>query len=225
MRGRIGYAPGIGCSTQPEALPGPTIGLRDAAATGNTDMPFLWRLGWAAGGGVETPVAPHWTARLEYLYTDYGDRTVPFANNAQQFTSDFKLNEVRAGVSYHFGEAESNTKYVAPRIPDADIVNFHGQTTFTWQGYPAIRSPYSGPNSLPGGGEGREVSDATLYAGVRLWQGAQLWINPEIDQGFGLQYPWHCRVHQRRSVQGRCRISVCPAAARLHSADHRSWQQ
>ena len=28
--------------------------------------------------------------------------------------------------------------------------------------------------------------DATLFAGVRLWQGAELWVNPEIDQGFGL---------------------------------------
>ena len=26
----------------------------------------------------------------------------------------------------------------------------------------------------------------TLYAGVRLWQGAEVWFNPEIDQGFGL---------------------------------------
>ncbi len=25
-----------------------------------------------------------------------------------------------------------------------------------------------------------------MYAGVRLWQGAEAWINPEIDQGFGL---------------------------------------
>jgi high affinity Mn2+ porin len=25
-----------------------------------------------------------------------------------------------------------------------------------------------------------------LFAGVRLWQGAEAWINPEIDQGFGL---------------------------------------
>ena len=25
-----------------------------------------------------------------------------------------------------------------------------------------------------------------MYAGVRLWQGAELWVNPEIDQGFGL---------------------------------------
>jgi high affinity Mn2+ porin len=28
--------------------------------------------------------------------------------------------------------------------------------------------------------------DVTLYAGVRLWRGAELWIDPEIDQGFGL---------------------------------------
>jgi high affinity Mn2+ porin len=26
----------------------------------------------------------------------------------------------------------------------------------------------------------------TFYAGARLWQGAEFWINPEIDQGFGL---------------------------------------
>ena len=28
--------------------------------------------------------------------------------------------------------------------------------------------------------------DATLYAGVRPWHGAEVWVNPEIDQGFGL---------------------------------------
>jgi high affinity Mn2+ porin len=67
-----------------------------------------------------------------------------------------------------------------------DVVNFHTQTTFIWQGYPPIRSPYEGPNSLPGSGQGRETFDATFYAGVRLWQGAQFWVAPEIDQGFGL---------------------------------------
>jgi high affinity Mn2+ porin len=187
VRGRVGYAPGnwLFYATGGFAWTYDQLTLTQHA-TGNSEMPFLWRFGWAAGAGVEAPVAPHWTARLEYLFTDYGNRTVAFANNAQLFTSDFKLNQILAGVSYHFGEAASDTKYVAPGIPDADIVNFHGQTTFTWQGYPAIRSPYSGPNSLPGSGEGREIADATLYAGVRLWQGAQFWINPEIDQGFGL---------------------------------------
>ena len=62
----------------------------------------------------------------------------------------------------------------------------NGQATFAWQGYPAIRSPYQGPNSLPHGGEGRETTDATLYAGLRLWKGAEFWFNPEIDQGFGV---------------------------------------
>jgi high affinity Mn2+ porin len=187
VRGRVGYAPGnwLFYATGGFAWTYDQLTLTQHA-TGNSEMPFLWRFGWAAGAGVEAPVAPHWTARLEYLFTDYGNRTVAFANNAQLFTSDFKLNQILAGVSYHFGEAASDTKYVAPGIPDTDIVNFHGQTTFTWQGYPAIRSPYSGPNSLPGSGEGREITDATLYAGVRLWQGAQFWINPEIDQGFGL---------------------------------------
>jgi len=187
VRGRVGYAPGnwLFYATGGFAWTYDQLTLTQHA-TGNSEMPFLWRFGWAAGAGVEAPVAPHWTARLEYLFTDYGNRTVAFANNAQLFTSDFKLNQILAGVSYHFGEAASDAKYVAPGIPDADIVNFHGQTTFTWQGYPAIRSPYSGPNSLPGGGEGREITDVTLYAGVRLWQGAQFWINPEIDQGFGL---------------------------------------
>jgi high affinity Mn2+ porin len=72
------------------------------------------------------------------------------------------------------------------RLQPPTWVNFHSQATFTWQGYPAIRSPYAGINSLPGSGEGRETTDATLYARMRLWHGAELWIDPEIDQGFGL---------------------------------------
>ena len=30
------------------------------------------------------------------------------------------------------------------------------------------------------------AGDASLSAGFRLWQGAELWIDPEIDQGFGV---------------------------------------
>ena len=33
---------------------------------------------------------------------------------------------------------------------------------------------------------GTETADSTLYAGVRPWHGAELWVNPEIDQGRGL---------------------------------------
>src|SRR6476469_8847093 len=97
------------------------------------------------------------------------------------------LQQVRAGLNYRFGGGGRNTNGGSTGLPTpaTDIVNFHGQTTFIWQGYPAIRSPYSGPFSLPGSGLGRETFDTTLYAGIRLWRGAEVWLDPEIDQGFG----------------------------------------
>src|SRR5215510_421729 len=62
----------------------------------------------------------------------------------------------------------------------------HAQTTVVYQYHPAFHSPYQGPNSLTPEAQGKETFDLTLYGGVRLWRGAELWINPEIDQGFGL---------------------------------------
>jgi len=188
VRGRIGYAPGnwLFYATGGFAWSYDQLTLTQLAS-GTTDMPFLWRLGWAAGAGVEVPVAPHWTARLEYLFTDYGSSSVPFFAGAQRIDSDFSLQELRAGLNYQFGNGATSTIMVAkaPTAPEPDNLSLHGQTTFVWQGYPAIRSPYEGANSLPRGGEGRETVDATLNVGVRLWKGAELWVNPEIDQGFG----------------------------------------
>jgi high affinity Mn2+ porin len=62
----------------------------------------------------------------------------------------------------------------------------HGQSTLTWMGNLGFRSPYQGPQSLNGSANARETVDATLYLGLRPWQGAEIWVNPEVDQGFGL---------------------------------------
>ncbi len=62
----------------------------------------------------------------------------------------------------------------------------HGQVTNLTQSHRPFTSPYSGLNSLSAHGRAEETTDLTLYAGLRLWRGAQLWLNPEIDQGFGL---------------------------------------
>jgi high affinity Mn2+ porin len=61
----------------------------------------------------------------------------------------------------------------------------HGQTTYLEQVTAPFHAPYSGPNSLSSG-QGAETFDMTLFLGARLWSGAEAWINPEIDQGFGL---------------------------------------
>jgi high affinity Mn2+ porin len=192
VRGRIGYAPGhwLFYATGGFAWTYNRQTLTQIAS-GTSESPFLWRLGWAAGAGIEVPVAPRWTARLEYLFTDYGNKNQVFFGSAQPINSDFALQELRAGLNYHFGHDTAPiisgplvTKALAG--PDLDNINLHGQTTFVWQGFPAFRSPYQGAQSLPGGGQGRETVDVTLFAGVRLWQGAEFWANPEIDQGHGL---------------------------------------
>jgi high affinity Mn2+ porin len=61
----------------------------------------------------------------------------------------------------------------------------HGQFTYVEQETDSFAAPYSGPNSLSPN-SGRETVDATLFIGSRLWPGAEGWIVPEIDQGFGL---------------------------------------
>ncbi|HEV2703457.1 MAG TPA: carbohydrate porin [Steroidobacteraceae bacterium] len=61
----------------------------------------------------------------------------------------------------------------------------HGQVTYTEQEDDGFHAPYSGPQSLSAD-IGRETVDATLFVGVRLWSQGEFWVNPEIDQGFGL---------------------------------------
>jgi high affinity Mn2+ porin len=60
------------------------------------------------------------------------------------------------------------------------------QATYVDQYHPAFHAPYSGANSLNPASANDETADITLFAGHRLWNGAEFWINPEIDQGFGL---------------------------------------
>jgi high affinity Mn2+ porin len=188
VRGRIGYAPGdwLFYATGGLAWTYDQLTVNQLANGGTTDMPFLWRFGWVAGVGVELPFAPAWTAGLEYLYTHYGNSTVGFANAGQTYQSDLSVQELRVTLNYRFGADQNTGKGLASWFPlSDDSFNVHGQTTFAWLAYPAFRSSFVGPQSLPGSGQGAETFDATLYAGIRLWQGAEVWINPELDQGFG----------------------------------------
>ena len=68
----------------------------------------------------------------------------------------------------------------------AEIWGLHGQTTSVTQYHPGFRSAFRGLNSLDSQAQARETFDLTLYGGLRLWRGAELWVNPEVDQGFGL---------------------------------------
>lgn len=80
----------------------------------------------------------------------------------------------------------STSASAAPSSSDEQAWAVHAQTTFVEQAHAGFRSPYEGPNSLDPRTLGRETADVTLYVGVRPWRGAELWLDAEGDQGFGL---------------------------------------
>jgi high affinity Mn2+ porin len=198
VRGRLGYAPGPWLfyatggfafsydqftRTQPAGMPAGGTALPGAAET----LFMVPRVGGAAGLGAELALTPHWAARLEYLFTDYASRGVSFPAGAQRFDSDLALQTLRVGLDYQLGHDGIDPAIftAGPSALDLDRFIVHGQGTFIEQYAAPFRDPYSGTNSLAPN-SGRETADIMLAGGFKLWRGAELWIDPELGQGFGL---------------------------------------
>ncbi len=62
----------------------------------------------------------------------------------------------------------------------------HGQATFVEQGHPGFRSPYRGENSMQAHAMQRNTFSADLILGRRLWEGAEVILNPQVIRGYGL---------------------------------------
>jgi outer membrane immunogenic protein len=68
------------------------------------------RVGWVAGAGIEHAFTKNWTAKVEYLYTDFGKQsaTSPLvaggapANGLVAQDIDLKTSTLRGGLNYHF---------------------------------------------------------------------------------------------------------------------------
>jgi high affinity Mn2+ porin len=186
-RGRIGYTAGpwLAYATGGLAIAGERF--LNTPAGGVQEKHIAAGLGWAAGAGVEHAFSPHWTLRLEYLYSQFERANVVFASGTQ-FSSTLDFQSLRLGL---------NRKIDWPGSPDwkpnLDITDtesnrweIHGQTTFLAQGYPAFRAPYSGPNSLTPASQLQQTWSNSLYLNARLWDGGEVYFNPELLQGFGL---------------------------------------
>lgn len=64
--------------------------------------------------------------------------------------------------------------------------SWHVQNTAVAQGDPGFAAKYSGLQSLNPSGELRETVTLDLFAGVRLWHGAEMHVDGLMWQGFGL---------------------------------------
>jgi len=65
-------------------------------------------------------------------------------------------------------------------------ISIHAQATVIEQYKPAFHVPYTGKNSLISTSERQTSVTTTLYVGLRLWEGAGLFIDPELAGGSGL---------------------------------------
>jgi outer membrane immunogenic protein len=59
------------------------------------------RAGWTLGAGLEKKFTPNWSAKLEYLYLDFGENTF-FSSTGSDLNVKLRDHIVRAGLNYRF---------------------------------------------------------------------------------------------------------------------------
>jgi high affinity Mn2+ porin len=163
--------------------------LENSSLTGNEDKLLRMRAGWALGAGAELAIGPGWTARLEYLYDRLGKANGTFPSGTGYESTTIELNSVRIGLNRNLdwtGSAAYGGNARDSWAIDPNSWNVHGQLTYVEQGYPAFRSPYQGTNSLAGASQTQNTTSATAFVGYRPRDGTEIYINPELMQGFGL---------------------------------------
>ena len=187
VRGRVGYAANhwLLYATGGVAYAGERF--VNTPTIGDIEKHIDVRLGWAAGAGVEYAFAPHWSVRLEYLYNRFEKADIRLASGTQ-YSSTLDIQSLRVGLNRKIDWPGSPS--LAPKSvltdPESDRWEIHGQTTNLGQGYPGFRALYTGTNSLTPAPQAQATWSNSLFLNVRLWDGAEVYYNPELLQGFGL---------------------------------------
>ena len=187
VRGRIGYTSGPWLAYATGGLAFAGERFLSSSAIGDEEKNIHRRLGWAAGAGLEYGFAPHWSVRLEYLYSQFERADIRFASGAQ-YNSTLDFQSLRIGLNRKV-EWPGSSNW----SPKTDLTNteshrweIHGQTTYLPQGYPAFYAPSSGPNSFTPAPQAKATWSNSLFLNARLWEGGEVYFNPELLQGFGL---------------------------------------
>jgi high affinity Mn2+ porin len=185
IRGRAGYAHGPWLFYGTGGLAWAQARFDESfAASGASSTQLRWPVGWTAGAGAELTIARRWSVSAEYRFARLGSATGISPTGVGDQLSGASLHGVLLGLTWHFGSETSSPAW----WPKPEDWNVHGQVTFIEQGHFGFRSPYAGPNSFSASTQFANTMSATLFLGMRLWPGAALYFNPEIDQGFGLSH-------------------------------------
>ncbi|MCW5681345.1 MAG: porin family protein [Xanthobacteraceae bacterium] len=69
----------------------------DSASVATTASRDQFAVGWVAGAGIEYLIAPRWSAKIEYLYSDYGSL---YDHPAFAFNAALDSHTVKIGLNY-----------------------------------------------------------------------------------------------------------------------------
>lgn len=119
------------------------------------------------------------------FYCKHGKGLVAYLCRLLLIFATASVNERVEASAVEFGDSGGRSPDRS-EVPAAETWDLHGQITNVTQWHPSFHAPYSGTNSLISGDHSAETLDLTLFLGVHLWRGGELYGNPEIDQGFGL---------------------------------------
>src|SRR5258705_1666923 len=187
VRGRIGYASGHWLLYATGGFPYAIDRFTNTPDVGTDQKQINVRPGWAAGAGVEYAFAPHWSVRLEYLYSQFDRANISFPSGAEH-NSTLDFQQIRIGLNRKVDWPGSNSRTPKTDLtdPESDRWEIHGQTTYLGQGYPGFRAPYTGTNSLTPARQAQATLSNSLFLNARLSEGGEVYYNPELLQGFGL---------------------------------------
>lgn len=94
VRGRVGYA-----FDRVLAYGTGGVAFANVTADDGTVSDDNWHSGYVVGAGLETAMTDHVLARVEYLYSDFGEETY---NLTTDMDADLTSHTIRAGLGYKF---------------------------------------------------------------------------------------------------------------------------
>ena len=112
---------------------------------------------------------------------------IRFPSGAQtNSTLDFQSLRIGLNRKVDWPGSSSWTPKTDLTDTESDRWEIHGQTTYLPQGYPAFRALYTGPTASRPAPQAQATWSNSLFLNARLWEGGEVYYNPELLQGFGL---------------------------------------
>ncbi len=211
-RGRLGYAagPALFYATGGAAFTNVKTSLASIfAPTPSVTGAFQdARTGWVAGGGIEAALGGHWTAKVEYLYMDFG--TVTHAiydpslgpSSPEIFPISVREHVFRIGLNYLFGDSGRGSALAS----FADAHAMISPSAYSWSGVYVGGNlgggVASGPTAL---GYDNVVSNQSNFAARSFNGGLQAGVNWQVQRlVLGLEGDFQLNDQSQRECYDYC---------------------